>query len=70
MFLDIKSSTTIAERIKHKKYFELLNDFFNDVTDPIIYNKGEIYQYVGDEITVSWKLENGVDNFNCINCFF
>jgi adenylate cyclase len=70
MFLDIKSSTTIAEKIKHKKYFELLNDFFNDVTDPIIYSKGEIYQYVGDEITVSWKLEKGVENFNCINCFF
>ena len=70
MFLDIKSSTTIAEKIRHKKYFELLNDFFNDVTDPIIYNKGEIYQYVGDEITVSWKLENGIENLNCINCFF
>lgn len=70
MFLDIKSSTTIAEKIKHKKYFELLNDFFNDVTDPIIYNKGEIYQYVGDEITVSWKLENQIENLNCINCFF
>jgi adenylate cyclase len=70
MFLDIKSSTTIAEKIKHKKYFELLNDFFNDVTDPIIYNKGEIYQYVGDEITISWKLENAVDNLNCLNCFF
>lgn len=70
MFLDIKSSTTIAEKIKHKKYFDLLNNFFNDVTDPIIYNKGEIYQYVGDEITVSWKLENGAANLNCINCFF
>jgi adenylate cyclase len=70
MFLDIKSSTTIAEKIKHKKYFELLNDFFNDVTDPIIYNKGEIYQYVGDEITISWKLENKTENLNCINCFF
>jgi adenylate cyclase len=70
MFLDIKSSTTIAEKIKHKKYFELLNNFFNDVTDPIIYNKGEIYQYVGDEITISWKLENGIENLNCIKCFF
>jgi adenylate cyclase len=70
MFLDIKSATTIAEKLKHKKYFELLNDFFSDITDPIIFNKGEIYQYVGDEITVSWKLENGIKNNNCINCFF
>ena len=70
MFLDIKSATAIAEKLKHKKYFEMLNDFFSDVTDPIIFNKGEIYQYVGDEITVSWKLENGIENNNCINCFF
>jgi adenylate cyclase len=70
MFLDIKSATAIAEKLKHKKYFEFLNDFFTDVTDPIIFNKDEIYQYVGDEITVSWKLENGIENNNCINCFF
>jgi len=70
MFLDIKSATTIAEKLQHKKYFELLNDFFSDITDPIIYNKGEIYQYVGDEITVSWTLENGIENNNCINCYF
>ena len=70
MFLDIKSATAIAEKLKHKNYFELLNVFFSDVTDPIIFNKDEIYQYVGDEITVSWKLENGIENNNCTDYFF
>ncbi|MFT4762354.1 MAG: adenylate cyclase, partial [Saprospiraceae bacterium] len=30
-----------------------LNDFFRDLTDPILYTEGEVYQYVGDEIIVS-----------------
>lgn len=70
MFLDMKSSTTIAERLGHVKYYNLLNDFFYDVTEPIIKSKGEIYQYVGDEIVVSWLLGDGIQNANCIQCFF
>lgn len=70
MFLDIKSSTTIAEVLGHVKYFQLINDFFYDVTDSIIESKGEIYQYVGDELVVSWKMNNGIEDANCLNCFF
>ena len=70
MFLDLKSSTTIAEKFGHKMYFNLLNDFFYDITDSIMYNKGEVYQYVGDEVTITWKLNNGIENANCLRCFF
>ena len=70
MFLDIKGSTGIAEKLGHTKYFEFLKDFYNDATGPIINNKGEIYQYVGDEITVSWQLTKGLDGSRCIDCFF
>ncbi|MEW6195030.1 MAG: adenylate/guanylate cyclase domain-containing protein [Bacteroidota bacterium] len=70
MFLDLKSSTTIAESLGHEKYFEFINDYFNDITDPIIFSRGEIYQYIGDEVVVSWKIGNGIHNNNCINCFF
>jgi len=70
MFLDIKSSTSLAEELGHHKYFKLLSEFYADLTDSIIYNKGEIYQYVGDEVVVSWKLRNGMKNNNCLRCFF
>lgn len=70
MFLDINSSTTIAEKLGDQKYHELLKDFFSDITNPIIDNKGEIYQYVGDEVVVAWKYEDGIQNGKCINCFF
>ncbi|MEM8900342.1 MAG: adenylate/guanylate cyclase domain-containing protein [Bacteroidota bacterium] len=70
MFLDMKSSTTIAEKLGHIQYFQLLNDFFKDLTDPIVAHKGKIYQYVGDEVVVFWEMESGVQDANCINCFF
>jgi len=70
MFLDMKSSTTIAENLGHVKYFEMLKEYYSDLSDSIINYSGEIYQYVGDEIVVSWKLKNGLRNNSCIQCFF
>ena len=70
MFLDMKSSTTIAEKIGHVKYFEMLREYYSDLADPIIQYSGEVYDYVGDEIIVSWKLNNGISDNNCLKCFF
>lgn len=69
MFLDLKSSTAIAEKLGNTKYFHLLQELFTDVTDPILASAGEIYQYVGDEIVISWSLKNGIKNANCFRCF-
>lgn len=54
IFLDINESTSIAEDLGHEKYFRMLRDFFNDITIPVLANDGEIYQYVGDEVLVTW----------------
>ncbi len=70
MFLDLRGSTTIAEKIGEELYFEFIRDFFKDVTPSILASKGEIYQYVGDEVIVSWKKEKGIEKQRAINCFF
>ena len=70
MFLDIKGSTTIAEKIGSINYFKLLSKFFEDISSPIIESLGEIYQYVGDEIVVSWPVTRGIANANCLHAFF
>ena len=70
MFLDIRSSTTIAEKLGDQQYFRFIHDFIHDATEPILYAKGEIYQYVGDEIVVSWQMKNGLKQANCISCYF
>lgn len=70
LFMDIKGSTTLAERLGPKKYFHFLQDFISDATSPILQTKGQIYQYVGDEIIVNWKMDKGLQDANCIQCFF
>ena len=70
MFLDMKSSTSIAEKLGHVKYYELLNDYYADLTGPILETAGRIYQYVGDEVVVRWNMEDGLKDRACIRCFF
>jgi len=70
MFMDLRSSTTIAEKLGEQRYFNFLKETFQHSTASILDTKGEIYQYVGDEIVISWKMHDGVNNANCLNCFF
>lgn len=70
MFIDLNSATTIAEKLGHVKYHNLLNDFFSDISTPLENYEGEIYQYVGDEISISWPLDAGLKNANCIKLYF
>ncbi|RMG22432.1 MAG: hypothetical protein D6730_16435 [Bacteroidetes bacterium] len=70
LFMDIKSSTSLAEKLGHFQWHRLLNDFFFDISEPISRTKGEIYQYVGDEVVISWPKKRGIERLNCIQCFF
>lgn len=54
MFLDLKDSTPIAEKLGHEKYFVFIRDFIFHISMGLIEHGGIIYQYVGDEIVVSW----------------
>src|SRR5678810_385207 len=70
MFLDLRSSTTIAEQMNSKKFFGLLKEIYADITEPILTSQGEIYQYVGDEVVVTWPVHKGLVENNCFQCFF
>jgi adenylate cyclase len=70
MFLDMKSSTTIAEQLGHQRYYAWLDNFFHEITKPVLKNKAEIYQYVGDEVVFTWKTKNGIKNLHCLEIFF
>ncbi|WP_020530405.1 adenylate/guanylate cyclase domain-containing protein [Flexithrix dorotheae] len=69
MFLDLNSSTSIAEELGHVRYSQLLQDCFHDVSIVQKY-KAEIYQYVGDEVVLTWPIKNGIDNNNVIQAYF
>jgi adenylate cyclase len=36
MFLDMKSSTTIAEKLGHIRFYTLLNELFHQVSQPVL----------------------------------
>ncbi len=68
LFSDMKSSTTIAERLGHARYFELLRVYYDALADAVVDSGGEVYQYVGDEIIVSWPEAAGLRDHACIRC--
>ena len=70
MFIDLKSSTSLAEELGHEAYFGLINEFFRDISGPVLDSAGEIYEYVGDEVVLTWKEERGLKDANCIRVFF
>jgi adenylate cyclase len=70
MFLDMKSSTTIAEQLGHVRFYALLNELFHEISYPVLQTKAEIYQYVGDEVVLTWEVKNGLENANCLKTFF
>lgn len=59
MFLDLTRSTGIAQDLGPARFNDFKNDFFRDVVAPILATKGQIYQYVGDEVVISWRVKGG-----------
>ncbi|OHX64760.1 adenylate/guanylate cyclase domain-containing protein [Flammeovirga pacifica] len=70
MFLDLNNSTTIAECLGHLKYSHFISDCYTFMTDAIDQNKASVYQYVGDEIVLTWPLKKGLKNNRCIQILF
>ena len=70
MFLDLRSSTTHAEKIGHVLYSEMIQDCFYDLATVVEDHAAEIYQYVGDEAVLTWKMKTGLKNQNCLNLYF
>jgi adenylate cyclase len=56
LFMDLRGSTQLAERLGDEKFLRFLNEVFWDITDPVLSAGGEIYRYVGDEIITTWTV--------------
>jgi adenylate cyclase len=70
LFLDMESSTTIAERLGELRFLTLLNRFVGDVTTAITRQGGQIHKYVGDEVIATWKPRSGGRNARCVAACF
>lgn len=70
MFLDLKGSTMLADKMDPDRYFAFLHRYFTEMSEPILETNAEIYQYVGDEVVLTWKMKSGLEESSCIRVFF
>jgi adenylate cyclase len=70
MFMDLKSSTSIAELLGHLQYSSFIRDSFMDINQVLHLFHAEIYQYVGDEIVISWRTGEDLEQLPCVRFFF
>lgn len=70
MFMDLKSSTTTAEELGHLKYSSFIRDCFADINRVLYPFRAQVYQYVGDEIVLTWPETEGLRNHFCIEFYF
>lgn len=70
MFLSVSYSDQIVKKIGRLHFHKFLEDFFYDITRPILEHRGTIYEYVEDLVVVSWKPTEGLQNANCIRTFY
>ncbi len=70
LFVDINNSTDLAEEMGELEFSHFLQDYFYDISEPVARYFGEIYQYVGDEVVITWRLKKGLRYAVCLRCFF
>ncbi len=70
LLIDMKDSTGHAERLGAVRFHELLNAFFRDVTDAALECGAEIHKYVGDEVILTWRGDDGLKDGACLSCPF
>ena len=70
MFLDLRSSTKHAEKLGNVLYSELIRDCFRELNYLVHKFEAEIYQYVGDEIVLTWKSSVAQHNANILGMYF
>ena len=70
LFVDIAGSTPLAERIGPHGIHRFLGEVFRLASNPIDDHGGDVYQYVGDEIVITWAATEGRDGARPVACFF
>jgi len=70
MFLDLKGSTSIAEKLGSSQYSKFIRQCFNDLTNIILNHKASLYQHIGDEVVITWNQKTAFKQHNAINLFF
>lgn len=70
LFLDLRGSTTIAEQLGHTRYSQFIRHCFQDLTESVLRFQARIYQFVGDEVVLTWPGKNPAAERLSLSLFF
>ena len=70
MFVKLVDSKKIVHELGPPKLHSFLNDLFYSLTVPVVRHSGIIYEYIEDLMVISWAMDKGLKNANCIRLFF
>jgi adenylate cyclase len=70
LFIDMRASTAIAERLGEERFLDFLNRFITELSLAIAEAGGEVHKYVGDEIIATWTLAAGLNEAACVRACF
>jgi adenylate cyclase len=68
LFVDVVGSTAIAERLGAMQAHLFLAAVFSATAEAVAAARGEVYQYVGDEIVVTWTEGDGLHGARPLHC--
>jgi len=69
LFVDIAGSTGLAERLGGLGIHRLLDRTFRLLTLAVSDYRGEVLNYVGDEVIVTWREQSGTIDCRPLRCF-
>jgi len=69
LFVDIAGSTGLAERLGGVAIHRLLDRTFRLLTLAVVDYRGEVLNYVGDEVIVTWPEKSGAIDCRPLRCF-
>ncbi|MBR0757083.1 adenylate/guanylate cyclase domain-containing protein [Bradyrhizobium jicamae] len=69
LFVDIAGSTGLAERLGGVGIHRFLDRAFRLLTHSVVDYRGEVLNYVGDEVIVTWREEAGMVDCRPLRCF-
>lgn len=69
LFVDIAGSTGLAERLGGVGIHRFLDRTFRLLTIPVVDYRGEVLNYVGDEVIVTWPEQIGAVDCRPLQCF-
>ena len=70
LFVDVIGSTPVAGRMGPLAVHRYLDRVFQVASDPVDAHYGEVHQYVGDEMVVTWTAAEGRSEARPLACLF